>query len=145
MLDIKKAIRDKALEVGFDVVGFTSGAADERLQGDLGQYLEQGRHGQMAWMAENTDRRTSPKGLWPDVRSVIVLGLNYAPAWSPSLALGRADRGNISVYAQGKDWAQAAGELDAAQGGAVATSNGHGSEAAEAEVEHPTRCLSALS
>lgn len=103
-MDVKKAICDKALEVGFDVVGFASGTADERLEDDLGQYLEQGRHGQMTWMAENTDRRTSPKGLWPDVCSVIVLGLNYAPAQPPSLARGRADRGNISVYAQGKDY-----------------------------------------
>jgi epoxyqueuosine reductase len=55
-------------------------------------------------MAKNTDRRTSPRGLWPQVNSVIVLGLNYGPAESPAQALKRADRGNISVYAQGKDY-----------------------------------------
>lgn len=103
-MNLKKVIQDKALEVGFDVVGFASGAADERLAVDLGQYLGQGRHGQMSWMAENTDRRTSPKGLWAGVRSVIALGLNYAPAEAPSLALERVDRGNISVYARGRDY-----------------------------------------
>lgn len=93
-----------ALEVGFDVVGFADAGTEKHLESDLGQYLGEGRHGNMAWMAENTDRRSSPKGLWPDVKSVIVLGLNYGPAESPSKALARTDRGNISVYARGKDY-----------------------------------------
>jgi len=104
MLALKKSIRDKALEVGFDIVGFTDASTDGRLKTDLGQYLDQGRHGNMAWMAQNTDRRTSPQGLWPEVRSIIVLGLNYAPAEPPARALGRVDRGNISVYARGRDY-----------------------------------------
>jgi len=103
-LDLKKAIREKALEVGFDIAGFTDATTNEHLGVDLNQYLSEGRHGNMAWMAENTDRRASPKGLWPDVCSVIVLGLNYAPTESPSVALGRAERGNISVYARGRDY-----------------------------------------
>jgi len=103
-VDLKKAIRDKALEIGFDVVGFADTDAVPRLASDLAQYLDQGHHGNMAWMAENTDRRTAPKGLWPAARSVIVLGLNYAPAEAPARALARTDRGNISVYARGKDY-----------------------------------------
>lgn len=103
-MDLKNSIRNKALEVGFDVVGFVDADGDMRLEKNLGQYLGEGRHGNMAWMAENTDRRSSPKGLWPEVRSVIVLGLNYGPAEPPSKALEQADRGNISVYARGKDY-----------------------------------------
>lgn len=104
LLNLKKSIREKALEVGFDVVGFADARSNERLESDLGHFLGEGRHGNMAWMAENTDRRTSPQGLWPDVRSVIVLGLNYGPVEPPSAALKRAGRGNISVYARGKDY-----------------------------------------
>ena len=90
--------------MGFDVVGFTDSAADDRQQTNLDQYLDDGRHANMAWMAQKADRRASPQGLWPDVRSIIVLGLNYAPAEPPSKALARGDRGNISVYARGKDY-----------------------------------------
>ncbi len=103
-MDLKNSIKDKALEVGFDVVGFADASADQRLEADLGVYLGEGRHGNMAWMAENTDRRSSPQGLWPDARSIIVLGLNYGPAEAPSKSLERTDRGNISVYARGKDY-----------------------------------------
>ena len=103
-MDLKKSIRDKALEVGFDVVGFADATTDRHLEKCLTGYLDEGRHGNLDWMAKNTDRRTSPRGLWPQVNSVIVLGLNYGPAESPAQALKRADRGNISVYAQGKDY-----------------------------------------
>lgn len=103
-MDLKESIRDKALDVGFDVVGFADATSEQRLETDLNQYLGEGRHGNMDWMARNTDRRTSPRGLWPQVNSVIVLGLNYGPADSPARALARKDRGNISVYARGKDY-----------------------------------------
>ncbi|MBC8268747.1 MAG: tRNA epoxyqueuosine(34) reductase QueG [Rhodospirillaceae bacterium] len=103
-MDLKKSIREKALQVGFDVVGFATADTDSKLESDLGQYLDQGRHGDMAWMAKNTDCRASPKGLWPDVRSIIALGINYAPVDAPADALKRGDRGNISVYARGKDY-----------------------------------------
>ena len=103
-MDLKKSIKDKALEVGFDVVGFADSTKDKRLETNLNQYLGEGRQGTMDWMARNTDRRTSPSGLWPQVKSVIVLGLNYGPTEPPAQALRRADRGNISVYAQGKDY-----------------------------------------
>jgi len=103
-LDLKQSIRNKALEVGFDTVGFADAGAEAHLQNDLDQYLGEGRHGDMDWMAKNTDRRSSPGGLWPDARSVIVVGLNYAPVESPSKALQRKGRGNISVYARGRDY-----------------------------------------
>ena len=103
-MKLEKSIKNKAFEVGFDVVGFADPTSDKRLETNLSQYLREGRQGNMDWMAKNTDRRTSPRGLWPQVNSIIVLGLNYGPAKPPAQALRRADRGNISVYAQGKDY-----------------------------------------
>ena len=103
-MELKKTIKNKALEVGFDVVGFANATTDKRLKINLNQYLREGRQGNMDWMAKNTDRRTSPRELWPQVNSVIVLGLNYGPAAPPAQALKHADRGNISVYAYGKDY-----------------------------------------
>ena len=103
-MEVEKAIKNKAYEVGFDVVGFTDPTIDKQFETNLNQCLSEGRQGNMEWMAKNTDRRISPRDLWSEVNSIIVLGLNYGPADSPALALKHADRGNISVYAQGMDY-----------------------------------------
>ncbi len=58
----------------------------------------------MTWMATTADRRRAPKALWPQVRSVIVLGVNYGPDDDPLGILARKDRGAISVYARNRDY-----------------------------------------
>jgi epoxyqueuosine reductase len=58
----------------------------------------------MIWMESRAVERGSPQGLWPEVRSVIALGMSYAPAADPLALAGEADRGRISVYAQGSDY-----------------------------------------
>ena len=102
--DIKTAIRAQALAAGFDAVGFAPAAlvagAKERLQ----DFLSAGRHGDMGWLVEKADRRGDPKVLWPDARSVVVLGLNYGPDHDPLAVLGQRDVGAISVYAQNRDY-----------------------------------------
>jgi epoxyqueuosine reductase len=62
----------------------------------------------MDWMAATPARRGSPSVLWPQVRSVIMLGLNYGQSFydggDPLAILRRRDRGAVSVYAQGDDY-----------------------------------------
>ena len=58
----------------------------------------------MAWMETTAERRGDPRALWPEVRSVIMLGLNYGPDHDPLRILQQRDRGAISVYAQGDDY-----------------------------------------
>jgi epoxyqueuosine reductase len=58
----------------------------------------------MDWLARDPDRRADPRGLWADVRSVIMLGVNYGPDEDPLLILKQRARGAISVYAQGDDY-----------------------------------------
>ena len=58
----------------------------------------------MAWMEETAARRADPAVLWPDVRTVIMLGLNYGPEDDPRALLEARDRGNISVYARNRDY-----------------------------------------
>ena len=55
-------------------------------------------------MADTADRRADPRVLWADVRSVVMVGLNYGPDEDPRMALAQADRGAISVYARGRDY-----------------------------------------
>ena len=58
----------------------------------------------MGWMEETAERRGAPKRLWPDVRSVVMLGMNYGPDSDPLASLGSKDRGTISVYARHRDY-----------------------------------------
>ena len=74
--------------------------AGERLQ----RFLTEGAHGGMAWMETTAARRGDPRVLWPEARSIIMLGLNYGPGEDPLAILQRRDRGAISVYAQGEDY-----------------------------------------
>ncbi|PHQ58755.1 MAG: tRNA epoxyqueuosine(34) reductase QueG, partial [Sphingobium sp.] len=68
------------------------------------QWLDAGHHGDMLWMEERAEQRGSPRGLWPAVRSVIMLGMSYAPARDPLALADVTDRARFSVYAQGKDY-----------------------------------------
>jgi epoxyqueuosine reductase len=57
----------------------------------------------MHWM-ENAERRGDPRVLWPDVRSIVMLGVNYGPDEDPLALLAQRTRGAISVYARGDDY-----------------------------------------
>jgi epoxyqueuosine reductase len=70
----------------------------------LRRFLQDGFHGDMTWMASRPERRSDPTVMWHDVRSVIMLGVNYGPDSDPRDALLAKDRGVISVYAQGDDY-----------------------------------------
>lgn len=101
---LETRIRDKAVELGFAAVGFARADAAPRAGERLREWLADGRHGDMIWMEERAHHRASPAGLWPEVRSVIALGMSYAPGHDPLALEGQGDRGRISVYAQGSDY-----------------------------------------
>lgn len=100
----KSAILAKALEEGFCVAGVAPAAMGAREQQRLMEFVAQGQHGEMAWMADKLDRRRSPKDLWPEVRSVLVLGTNYGPEEDPMDLLEQPDLANISCYARNRDY-----------------------------------------
>lgn len=100
----KDAIRAQALALGFDAVGFAPAHLDPVHGDNLKTYVDEGRHATMAWMEGRHEHRISPDGLWPDAKSVIVLGVNYGPRTAPQAIQALKDRGAISVYAQGKDY-----------------------------------------
>jgi epoxyqueuosine reductase len=97
-------IRERALALGFDAVGFAAADLGPPARDHLAQYLALGYHGDMGWLEGRVAERGAPKDLWPEVRSVVVLGLNYGPDGDPLAPLSRRDRGTISVYAQGRDY-----------------------------------------
>jgi epoxyqueuosine reductase len=102
--DNKALIRDRALSLGFDAVGFCHAELGPEARARLTDFLAAGQHGDMGWLAERTAQRSQPTALWPEARSVIALGLSYAPDGDALATLGRPDRGNISVYARHRDY-----------------------------------------
>ena len=101
---IREAIRDRALSSGFDAVGFAEARLGEEARAGLSEFIARGYHGDMGWLAGTAARRGDPQVLWPDARTVVVLGINYGPQEDPLAILDARDRGAVSVYAQGRDY-----------------------------------------
>jgi epoxyqueuosine reductase len=97
-------IKAKAAQIGFADCGIARADAAPKTAERLRQWLKEGRHGSMIWMEERAHHRGSPTGLWPEVRSVIALGMSYAPAADPLALAGEGEVGRVSVYAQGGDY-----------------------------------------
>ena len=101
---LKAFIVADAVRLGFAAVGI-AGAEGHVLSGPrLEAFVNAGRHGTMGWMPDTAARRRSPRSLWPQVRSIVVLGMNYGPDEDPLAILARHDRGAISVYARHRDY-----------------------------------------
>ncbi len=100
--NLVNALKERAAAEGFVACGIAPArlapGAGERLR----QWLAEGCQGDMLWMADRADQRASPDMLWPEVRSVIMLGMSYAPETDPLAE--RRQEGRISVYAQRKDY-----------------------------------------
>lgn len=123
-----EAIRARARELGFDLVGITTPDASEHV--DLyGRWLQGGRHGTMGYLAraDAVERRRDLRGTLEGVRSVIVVGHEYYQE-DPSGVPGDPSRSVIARYARGRDYHKVVKKklmalgrwLDEASGGDVA-------------------------
>ncbi|MEW9854710.1 tRNA epoxyqueuosine(34) reductase QueG [Novosphingobium sp. M1R2S20] len=102
--ELVAALKAKAAELGFCAFGIAS-AQDDEANGDrLSSWLAEGMHGTMDWMAERAHQRRGPQALWPEAKSVIALGMSYAPATDPLRLAEHPDLARISAYAQGADY-----------------------------------------
>ena len=104
MTDLRQAIREQAVRLGFVSCGFARADVALSAGDDLRQWLAAGHHGTMGWMEARADERASPNGLWSEAKSIIALAMSYAPATDPLALAGEGDRGRISAYAQGGDY-----------------------------------------
>jgi len=98
------AIRAEATRLGFDAIGFAPARLGPEIRERLQAFLTEGMHGGMGWMETRADQRADPRALWPEARSVIALGLSYAPEADPLESLAWQDRATISVYARNRDY-----------------------------------------
>lgn len=98
------ALQAKALSEGFVAFGIAPASLAPTAGERLHQWLRDGHHGDMLWMESRSDQRASPDVLWPEVKSVIMLGMSYTPSQDPMALAAHEDRARISVYAQGRDY-----------------------------------------
>ncbi|WP_010183271.1 tRNA epoxyqueuosine(34) reductase QueG [Sphingomonas sp. PAMC 26605] len=103
-LPLEQRLAAKAREFGFVACGVAAADAAPKTAERLQQWLREGLHGGMIWMEERAHHRESPAGLWPEVKSVIALGMSYAPATDPLALADEGGVGRISTYAQGGDY-----------------------------------------
>lgn len=101
---LKRELVERARAEGFDAVRVTGPDSIPEARLRLADWLAAGHHASMDWMAETAERRASPRALWKDVRSVIVLAMNYGPADDPMDLLTRRSHGVISAYARNRDY-----------------------------------------
>ena len=103
-LKLKRFLIEEAKAVGFDAIAFTTPDTIPQAPQRLRQYIADGHHADMLWMEETEDRRANPSVLWPGVRSIMILAMNYGPDSNPLSILEHKDRAAISVYAQNRDY-----------------------------------------
>ena len=101
---LEDRIKAEAAALGFAACGLARADAAPKTAARLRQWLDEGAHGGMMWMEERSGQRGSPAALWPEVRSVIMLGMSYAPPVDPRALANESQIGRISAYAQGADY-----------------------------------------
>jgi epoxyqueuosine reductase len=101
MASLSDEIKAKAAEIGIHRIGIVP-AEPLTSEGErLNEWLARGFHGEMAWMARETDKRTDPRLLFPDARSVIVAAINYYTRHEHEQ---NAESGKLSRYSWGDDY-----------------------------------------
>ena len=101
---LKAALASAARAEGFEAIGVTTPDSIPLAAARLRQFLAEGAHGDMEWMQTTAARRANPRNLWPQARSIIMVGVNYGREDNPLAVLERPSHGAISVYAQSNDY-----------------------------------------
>ena len=101
---IRLWLSNAAMTAGFHSVHVTTATLPETTGTNLQKFLAQGFNGDMGWLADTEMRRRQPVAMWPDAITAILLTMNYGPDHDPMDNICHHDRGNISVYARGRDY-----------------------------------------
>ena len=100
----RDAILAQARALGFQAAGVAGADEAPRDAEALRAFLRLGYAGDMAWLPRTAERRSTPRALWPEARSIVVVGMSYGPAHDPLRLLDAPARGIVSAYAQGRDY-----------------------------------------
>lgn len=106
---MKAFIRQKALELGFDVCRFTTAQAP-RSKRHFENWLADGRHGEMSYLQRNARKRVDPRQVLAEARSIITLAVTYHQGEAPGEGLERekdgrgSAQGRVARYARYADY-----------------------------------------
>jgi len=104
MNNLKKKIRKKIIDLGFDIIGFTKPIVEKKCSDEFKEFIDKNHHGEMKWLERHYEKKKNPKKIWDKVKTIIVIGLNYAPKENPLKINEFKDVANISVYAKNRDY-----------------------------------------
>jgi epoxyqueuosine reductase len=99
--ELSRQIKERAQREGFEKVGIVPAAALDKERNQLNEWLGRGYHGEMRWLARDTEMRTDPRKLFPAARSVVVVAINY---YTPEKHADDPVTGKVSRYAWGDDY-----------------------------------------
>ena len=102
--DLTTRMKAEAVSLGFDLAKVCRPDSVGHVAAGLDGFLAKDYHGQMQWLEARKHWRSDPSVLWPEARSVIMLGESYTPEHDPTAVHGAPDRAAISVYAQNRDY-----------------------------------------
>ena len=101
---LKELLHQRAIKLGFDDFKVTAVDSIPEATSNLKAFIANNYHGEMDWLAERVEERSSPHKLWQNARCVILVALNYCPEIDPLCNVSKKDIGNISVYARNRDY-----------------------------------------
>ncbi|WP_342105459.1 tRNA epoxyqueuosine(34) reductase QueG [Methylobacterium sp. SI9] len=101
---MRRLVETRARTLGFCGLRVTRPDRLPDLPERLSAWLSEGAHGTMDWMAERADQRARPTGLWPGLRSILVVAMSYRPEHDPLVLTTRTERGAVAAYAQRRDY-----------------------------------------
>ena len=101
MQSLTDRIKERAFQIGFSKAGIVRAGTLDAEGERLAAWLERGLHGKMAWIEREPEKRTDPRLIFPDAKSVIVVALNYYTRHDHA---DTHETGKISRYAWGDDY-----------------------------------------
>ncbi len=105
-MSLAKDIKQRAIELGFDLVGITGvWPIDSQQVEFLAGWLKSGYAGQMNYLHRNFEKRVKPAELMENAQSIICVGLNYKPSKQKlKKTYKTTPRGKMVSYAQYEDY-----------------------------------------
>jgi len=100
---LKSRLVGFARELGFDACRVATCSPPAHVN-EFGDWLQQGAHGEMHYMARGEEKRRDPRNVLPGTKSIIVLALNYFQGDAAERTGHKPGRGRVARYAWGQDY-----------------------------------------
>jgi epoxyqueuosine reductase len=100
MAPLEERLKQQAHALGFELVGIAPATEADGFD-RLRDWLARGFAGTMDYLDRHGEARRHPASILPEVRSIIMVGMNYRPADTEEKRTGQ---GRISCYARGRDY-----------------------------------------